>query len=162
MFTIMFGAFAVIALIFFCFWIYILAAYVLSRVGKKFGVGSFPLFLIPVYNIMLLCDCAKVTRWLTVGLVAPGIVTFVMNAVTLYLFAPVLEPASALVAVAAAVCLWGNIAKRLGKNFWLWGIGMVVFMGLPVLIMAFDSSAPMRERTQREEEPKEEKRYIDI
>ena len=88
----MFGAFAVIALVFFCFGIYIFTAYVLSRLGKKFGVGSFPLFLIPVYDIMILCDCAKITRWLTVALVAPGIVTFVMNAVTFYIFAPVLEP----------------------------------------------------------------------
>ena len=161
MFTLMFGAFAVIALGFFCFGIYIFTAYVLSRLGKKFGVGSFPLFLIPVYDIMILCDCAKITRWLTVALVAPGIVTFVMNAVTFYIFAPVLEPASALVAVAAAIYLWGTIARRLGKNFWLWGIGTVMLMGLPVLIMAFDSSAPSHPQSSRRAE-EEEKRYIDI
>ena len=110
---------------------------------------------------MILCDCAKITRWLTVALVAPGIVTFVMNAVTFYIFAPVLEPASALVAVAAAIYLWGTIARRLGKNFWLWGIGTVMLMGLPVLIMAFDSSAPSHPQSSRRAE-EEEKRYIDI
>ena len=144
MFTLLFGAFAIIAVTLMCFGLYIFAAYVFYRLGEKFRTGSFIGFLIPVYNVMLLCDCAAVSRWLTAAIVAPGLITFIMNAVSFYLFAPVLEPSSAMIGIAASVWLWGSIARRLGKNFWLWGIATTVLMGLPVLIMAFDGSMPKR------------------
>ena len=40
MFTILFGALAVIVLVLMCFGIYIFAAYVFSRLGEKFRIGS--------------------------------------------------------------------------------------------------------------------------
>lgn len=129
-----------------CFGMYLFAAYVFSRLGDKFHVGSFLRFLIPVYNIMLLCDCAGISRWITLGVVAPGFVTGVAKAVSTYSAAPTSLVANAVlfVAFAAQVCIWGSIAKRLGKNFWLWGILTPILMGVPVLIMAFDGSMPPR------------------
>ena len=140
---------------------YIFIAYLFSRIGNKFRVGSFIEFLIPVYNVMLLCDCANVSRWFTVGIVAPGFVAGVMNSLPRLPFTPILFPTSAFVALVASVYLWGSIAKRLGKNFWIWGIlttllagfpvgetfwvwgiHTAVLMGIPLLILAFDNSMP--------------------
>lgn len=159
MFTILFGALAVIVLVLMCFGIYIFAAYVFSRLGEKFRTGSFFLFLIPFYNIILLCDCARISRWFTVAIVAPGIITAAMNIVSFYVFAEVFSSGAALVAFAANVYLWGKIAERLGKNFWLWGIITPVLLGLPVLIMAFDGSMPVR---NGESSRKGETKYIDV
>lgn len=159
MFTILFGALAVIVLVLMCFGIYIFAAYVFSRLGEKFRIGSFFWFLVPFYNIMLLCDCAKISRWFTVAIVAPGIITAAMNIVSFYVFAEVFNSGAALVAFAANVYLWGNIAERLGKNFWIWGIITPVLLGLPVLIMAFDGSMPIRNGGSS---GKGETRYIDV
>lgn len=159
MFTILFGALAVIVLVLMCFGIYIFAAYVFSRLGEKFRIGSFLRFLIPFYNIALLCDCARISRWFTVAIVAPGIITAAMNIVSFYVFAEVFSSGAALVAFAANVYLWGRIAERLGKNFWLWGIITPILLGLPVLIMAFDGSMPVGNgRSSRKEETK----YIDV
>ena len=47
MFTILFGALLVIVLVLMCFGVYIFAAYVFSRLGEKFRIGSFLKFLIP-------------------------------------------------------------------------------------------------------------------
>jgi hypothetical protein len=165
MFTVLFGAFAVVVFVLMCFGFYIFAAFVFYRLGEKFRVGSFLGFLIPIYNVMLLCDCAGISRWFTLGIVAPGIVTLAMNVVSFYLFAPVFEPATALVSFAANVYLWGSIAKRLGKNFWLWGILTPVLMGLPVLVLAFDKSLPVYRAKNSVNTDGDEKggtRYIDI
>lgn len=126
----------------FFFILYIFIAYVFSRLGKKFAVGSFIEFLIPIYNVMLLCDCASVSRWLTVGIVAPGLISGAMNALTYFPFMPLFVPASGLIALIATFYLWGSIAKRLGKNFWVWGILTTLLMGAPLLILAFDNSTP--------------------
>ncbi len=159
MFTILFAALAVIVLVLMCFGIYIFAAYVFSRLGGKFGVGSFIAFLIPFYNVALLCDCAGISRWFTVAIVAPGIVTAAMNLISFYIFYLFFSSGAAFVALAANVYLWGNIARRLGKNFWLWGILTPVLLGLPVLILAFDGSMPEYGSEGADEKGK---RYIDV
>lgn len=162
MFTILFGAFAVMLFVLMCFGVYIFAAYVFSRLGEKFRIGSFIQFLIPFYNIMLLCDCARISRWFTVGIVFPGLVAAAMNIVSFYLFTEVFSSAAALIGFAANVYLWGNIAERLGKNFWLWGIGTPVLLGLPVLILAFDGSMPRRGDRSTRMSREGETRYIDV
>lgn len=160
------------------FFVYILAAFVFSRIGRKFNVGSFLLFLIPFYNLMLLCDCAGVSRWLTVGIAAPGVIVFLMNVASFFVFAPLLEPAYALLALASCVYLWGSIAERLGKNFWIWGIVTSVFMGIPAVFLAFDGSVPCnkycdipknepsKNKDNKDDENRDdeetEKRYIDV
>ena len=37
------------------------------------------------------------------------------------------------------VNIWGSIAERLGKSYWFYGI-TILFFGIPVFILAFDSS----------------------
>ncbi len=159
MFTILFGALLVIVLVLMCFGVYIFAAYVFSRLGAKFRIGSFIRFLIPFYNVALLCDCAKISRWFTVAIIAPGIVTAAMNIVSFYVFVGFFSSGAALVAFAANVYLWGSIAERLGKNFWFWGLITPVLLGLPVLILAFDGSMPA---VGRESSEKGETRYLDV
>lgn len=149
LFTLLFGAMAVLFLVLVFFGVYLFTVYVLSRLGGKFRVGSYFQFLIPIYNVMLLCDCAKLTRWLTVGLLFPGFVASVMNVASLHMLEPYVKTAGLLIGFAANVLLWGSIAKRLGKNFWLWGIITTVLCGLPVLILAFDSSLPVPESRPR-------------
>jgi hypothetical protein len=87
-------------------------------VGKKFNVGSFGLFCVPIYNLYLLTQCAQIQPlWI------------------LAFFVPFLN----LVAVGY---LWGTIAVRLGKDFWLWAILCGLF-SIPVLILALDESTPV-------------------
>ncbi|MEG1641652.1 MAG: hypothetical protein RR272_00920 [Synergistaceae bacterium] len=141
MFTLVYGAFLFTMVIFIAFIVCFVSAFIFSRIGAKFKIGSFIEFLIPIYNVMLLCDCAKVTRWLTLCILAPGVVVFAVNAISLFSIIPFrIDLCSNVIALVACAYLWGRIAKRLGKNFYLWGIGTVVFMGIPTLIMAFDNS----------------------
>ncbi len=144
MFTIFFGAFALLAALAATFGFYLFSAYVMYRLGDKFRVGSFAGFLLPVYNVMLLCDCAGVTRWLTAGLAAPAFAAAALNLFCLGMFSGNIGYLVSAVFFFSWVYLWGSIAERLGKNFWLWGILSLLFGGLPVLILAFDGSLPRR------------------
>ena len=123
---------------------YIFAAYVMFRVGEKFRVGRFRDYLVPVWNLALICDCAGVTRWVAAGLVLPAPLFLMIRAAC----APQIEfyagRALAALFVFCWVYLWGSVAERLGKSFWLWGAACLVFGGVPVLFLAFDSSMPRR------------------
>ena len=142
MFELIFGAFFFTAVLFVTFFVYIVTAFIFTKLGEKFGVGSFIGFLVPVYNVMLLCDCAKISRWLSLCIVAPGLVAFVINAFTFSAFVPVLGDVSSVVAMVSTMFLFGKIAERLGKNPWIWGIGTVLLMGLPIFFLALDGSRP--------------------
>lgn len=135
MFLSLFGFFALLFGLLFSIIIYVLAAYVLTRVGRKFGVGSLAGFLIPIYNIVLLCDCAKISRWVTAGIVLRMFTDFGGS-----IFGWLIT----LVFIASSVYIWGKIAERLGKNFWLWGLLTTFLCWFPAVILAFDSSMPSR------------------
>ena len=129
--------------------VYALFAYVLYRVGRKFGLGGYPRYLIPVYILILLCRCAELPGVYVVLLLAPGAVALAGMLLGILLagpFAgvtllPLLHPLAWLVAVGAHTVLWGRIAQRLGKDFWLWGL-LVAFFWLPLLVLALDDSLP--------------------
>ena len=129
--------------------VYALFAYVLYRVGRKFGLGGYPRYLIPVYNLILMCRCAELPGIYVVLLLAPGAVALAGMLLGILLagpFAgvtllPLLHPLAWLVAVGAHTVLWGRIAQRLGKDFWLWGL-LVAFFWLPLLVLALDDSLP--------------------
>ena len=36
---------------------YLFGCYLLYRVGKKFGIGSFGAYCVPIYNLILICRC---------------------------------------------------------------------------------------------------------
>lgn len=97
---------------------YVLGAYVLSRVGAKFGVGSFGEFLIPIYNAILVFKCAGMSGWHV-----------------LWYFVPVAN-------IIISFVVWGKIFGLLGKNVLLFLILFFLFAPIPVLIAAFDSSQP--------------------
>ena len=123
---------------------YLFAAYVMFRVGEKFRVGRFRDYLVPVWNLALLCDCGGVTRLVAAGLALPAPLFWIICAAG----APSLEfyagRALAALFVFCWVYLWGSVAERLGKNFWLWGVACLIFGGIPVLFLAFDGSMPRR------------------
>ncbi|WP_346690829.1 hypothetical protein [uncultured Cloacibacillus sp.] len=123
---------------------YLFAAYVMFRVGEKFRVGRCRDYLVPVWNLALLCDCGGVTRWTAAGLALPAPLFWIICAAG----APSLEfyagRALAALFIFCWVYLWGSVAERLGKSFWLWGAACLVFGGVPVLFLAFDGSMPRR------------------
>lgn len=146
MYTLITGAFiCAVCMCYICAF-YLIACYVFSRIGAKFGHNKGIGYFIPIYNIMLLCDCAGISRWLTLCLVAPGFVAFLFNVLTWGVFCPGYAGfyLADCVAIVSTVVLFGKIAERLGKNFWLWGIGTVLFFGLPVIFLAFDQSFPVK------------------
>lgn len=126
----------------------IFASYVLYRIGRKFQVGSLPGFLVPIYNIVLLCDCARISRWFAAGILFPAVVLFLAMSLGVFFMGPLVfffKISSPMVVFATNVYLWGNIAQRLGKNFWVWGLCVPLLFFLPVLALAFDDSTPVEE-----------------
>jgi type IV pilus assembly protein PilM len=93
-------------------WFFI--SYTLYRVGKKFQIGSFWEYCIPFYNMYLICKCADVPLWIFVGC-----------------FIPIFN-------IYCNIKIWGNIAERLGKSYWLYGITTLIFF--PICVLAFDNS----------------------
>jgi type IV pilus assembly protein PilM len=102
--------------VFLAVWFFI--SYTLYRIGRKFQIGSFWGYCVPVYNIYLICKCADVPLWNIVGL-----------------FVPILN-------IYCCINIWGSIAERLGKSYWIYGITILLFC-IPVLILAFDGSYPV-------------------
>ncbi len=100
--------------------IYIVSSYAAAKIGKKFGVGTTWQYFIPIYNHVLLCRCAKISGWWVIGLFVPAINLAVM------------------------VYIYGSVAKKLGKNFWLYGLGGLLF-AVTLYIMAWDKSQPISE-----------------
>lgn len=102
--------------------IYLVVCWALSKIGEKFKVGPTWGYYVPIYNAVLLCQCAQINPlWILVNLI-PGLGAAIF---TVYLF--------------------GTIAARLGKEFWLWGL--ICLLGIPVFILAFDSSQPVENPT---------------
>ncbi|MBA4390034.1 MAG: hypothetical protein C0399_03755 [Syntrophus sp. (in: bacteria)] len=91
--------------------IWVFVSYTLYRIGKKFETSSFLAYCIPVYNAYLLCKSANIPLW---------------NVAVC--FVPVLN-----------IGMWGSIAEKFGKSYWLYGISISLFW-FPALILAFDSS----------------------
>jgi serine/threonine protein kinase len=100
--------------------IYWAGVYVMYRIGRKFSIGSIAGFTIPIYNTVLLCRCAGLSGWLIPVLFIPYIGAIIFP-----------------------VWLYGAIARRLGKSFWLYGLGSLFLV--PILILAFDDSRPEAE-----------------
>lgn len=99
--------------------IYVFYCVTLWQIGKKFGVGTAGAYFIPFRNMVLLCECAGVSGW------------------------NVLFCAIPIVNYGAMLWIWGNLARRMGRGFWLYGI-LCSFVFLPALILAFGKAAPVR------------------
>jgi hypothetical protein len=90
--------------------------------GRKFQDEGFLAYCIPVYQWVLMCRCAQVSGW---------------HAAALYV--PVLN-------YGAAIWIFGNIARRMGKSFWGYGLGVLVFV--PLLILAFGNAKVVEEKDE--------------
>lgn len=121
--------------------LYALAAYVLYRIGSKFGVGRYFDYLIPFYNLYLLCRCGEVSVWVLIFLLL-----FAAVALWLWMTAAnvLLVFGAAVVFLAFSAFLWGRIAEKLGKPFWIWGPLVALFL-FPALFLAFGSDWPQEE-----------------
>ncbi len=90
-------------------------SYVIYRIGKKFGVGSFLGYCVPIYNLVLVCRCGNISPWNVLGLAIPVVGIYFM------------------------IHIWGSVADKLGKSYWVYGVGSL-FFSVTVFIMAFDGS----------------------
>jgi hypothetical protein len=109
------GAESLIIIVMF-FGILLFSAFIMYKIGKKFEVKkSFWWYIIPVYNMWLVMKPVGLSPWLLLGIFIPY------------------------VNIVIGGYVWGQIAKNLGKNEWLYGITIAI-IGLPVFILAFDSS----------------------
>jgi len=105
-------------LIFISFYVifYLMISYAFFVIGEKLNnKDSFWYYLIPFYNMHLLCKGAKISSWLIVGTLLP----FIGFLFTGYIF--------------------GMIAKRFNRNYWFWGVFVVLglsFLALPIFILA--------------------------
>lgn len=115
---------------------YFVMAGILWRLGRKFRDESFLAYCIPIYQWVLICRCANVSAWHTA-----------------LLFVPILNSG-------AAVWIFGNVARRLGRSFWGYGIGVLFF--IPLLILAFGNDKPVVESTPQVEylQPPVSRRYL--
>lgn len=116
---------------------YVFTSYILYRIGRKFGEGSFIGYLIPIWNVVLLCRCAGITGWFV-----------------LFLFVPIIN-------IFVTFLIWGKIAERLGKNMVLWGL-LCTLLGLPIIILAFDGSRPVDMAPPTQQPPQEEQPNVYI
>jgi len=95
-------------------------SYLMYRIGKKFAVGEYYEYCIPVYGWVLLCRCADISGWTAVGL-----------------FIPVVN-------LPAAAYLFANLAYRLNRNplhFGILGITLLV----PLILLAQSDGMPCTE-----------------
>lgn len=99
---------------------YIVSSFAAAKIGKKFGIGPTWQYFIPIYNHVLLCRCAKISGWWVIGTLVP-VINF-----------------------AILVYIYGSLAKKLGKNFWLYGLGGL-FFAISLYIMAWGKSQPINE-----------------
>lgn len=90
--------------------------YPLYCLGRKFGVGTYWAYWVPIHNLVLLCRCAGIPSknvvWILIPLTGPGFWAY----------------------------LWGRIARRLGHSFWTYAL--TSFFCVPILILAFNASQP--------------------
>ncbi len=98
---------------------YLIGCAILWRLGRKFQDESFFGYCIPIYNYVLLCRCAGVSGWHGLLLCLP-----VVN-------------------YGAMIWIFGNIARRMGKSFWGYGLGAMFF--IPTLVLAFGNGKPIEE-----------------
>lgn len=153
---------AAVIMFFAFFGVYIFVAFVFSRVGKKCGVGSFLQFLIPIWNAILLCDCAKISRWVTVAVVAPGLILFPLNKLGIVVTPEAIDRAAQFITFAGNAYIWGKIAGRMGKNEWLWGIFTPILAFIPTLFLAFGSAMPLDRVRRTDDSQRDGTRYIDV
>ena len=95
-------------------------SYLMYRIGRKFAVGEYYEYCIPVYGWVLLCRCAAVSGWTAAGL-----------------FMPVVN-------LPAAAYLFANLAYRLNKNPRLFGILGITFL-VPLILLARSDGSPRME-----------------
>lgn len=137
--------------------IYLFSCYVLWRIGKKFGIGSsLWAYCVPVYQAVLFCRCAGVSFWYIAGPLLVNIFCGVLLNVVLetditYLIG-FLFVAWLLIPIACYGHIFGSLAKRLGKNYWLYFLLTLPFCGIPLLFLAFDSSHPVGVVAKRKKE----------
>ena len=104
------------------------------KIGKKFGIDEYWKFCIPIYNLALLCDCARIPRKVLLLILLPVIIEYmgvppkIANAVISFIFFGYLS---------------SGLAKRLGKNEKIWFLTGGILFFVPLLVFAFDSSVPV-------------------
>lgn len=122
---------------------YLVGAYARFRIGRSCDIGSFGAFSIPVYSTVLLCRCGRISAWTVAGLVLPlvafGAALLLLAGEVLWYVGIVLL----MVFIGFRFYLWGSVARRLSKDFWLYGLLTSLFV-FPLLFLAFGTSRSVK------------------
>ncbi|HMD71705.1 MAG TPA: GldG family protein [Bryobacteraceae bacterium] len=121
---------------------YLYTAYAMMEIGRRLGDdGPAGRYWIPVYNLFLLARRARAIAGFILMLL--GVLGYFaclsgLSKEPVERGFAIAAGVSVLVAVCGSVYLWGTIARKLGRNFWLYGL-TVTFLGyLPVLALSWD------------------------
>lgn len=162
----------IILIIFIIGGVWSLTAYVLYRVGLKLNVKKiYYWYLIPFYNVWILAKRVDFSAYLfSLFLILPIVNTIITEVMKANLLTNIengneqslehsfnliyaMGGVSSLIFIILGIKLWGDIAKTLGKNFWLYGI-FITFLVLPVFILAFDDSKVPKPEPRPRPKPK--------
>lgn len=106
--------------------LYCFFCYAMFKIGQKFHPGeTYPKYLIPIYNGVLLCRLAGKSGWFVLVVIIPYIGALIFS-----------------------VVVYGSIARRMGLSFWLYGL-LSLLCSLSLFILAFNSAMPMGEMEER-------------
>lgn len=136
-----------------------LIAFVLYKIGLKLNTNkSYYWYLIPVYNTWILAKEVYFSAYLfSLFITIPILNAIISNLMLSKVFDNLdninsetlehttnlmyaIEGISSLLLIILSIKLWGDIAKKLDKNFWLYGVSISLFY-LPILILAFEESS---------------------
>lgn len=103
------------------------------KIGNKCGYGEYWKFCIPIYNLALLCECAKISKKILLLIFLPVLLKYfgvpfnVANIVITFFFFGYLS---------------SGLAKRFGKKEVVWFFTGGICFFVPLIFFAFDSSRP--------------------
>jgi hypothetical protein len=131
-----------------CIAVLLAITYVLYRIGRKFQIGTFWSFLVPVYNLFLLCDCAQISRWFSVGIFFPALVLLLIIPLGIFFMGPLIflfKLSTPIVVFATNTYLWGLLRRDWGKTSGSGALASLFYAVCPILVLAFDDSMPVEE-----------------
>ncbi|SDF21835.1 hypothetical protein [Sporolituus thermophilus] len=115
--------------------------YIFYRLGKKFhATNPYWHYLIPIWNYVILCRCARISPYYAVGYHAAYFAASVLRLVAEYLKEPALANiwlCLFILCILAEAEIFGNLAERLKKDFWLYGLsGFMAYFPLALLVLS--------------------------
>lgn len=121
--------------LFICYLVYLFWGYIEYRIARKIDITiKYEAFLIPFRQWGRICPYAGISEiW--------GIMPTALVIIGQHFQSDILFAAISLFYTITYSIIWGRIAERFGKNFWLWAI--FSNFGIPLIFLAFNSDKPV-------------------